>query len=250
MNKVRIALTAVVLASAMTACTPQQVEAKAEVLPEITAADVLSDARRAAARHNWTAAIMYLDEVVAQYPDSPEANTARMLADGYEAEKARAVELVAASRQAAENRRLREKWTYIDHTDPMTDAKLRGAVIESENTVEFAFPYHGVQRASLTLRWHPQIGNAAIISLREGQINCSRHTGCELLVRFDDAKAGKWRAHRDDDKSNFVFINNSRFFERVRSAKVVRVELPVHREGSPIFEFHVGGFDYEKFTGR
>jgi hypothetical protein len=36
----------------------------------------------------------------------------------------------------------------------------------------------------------------------------------------------------------------------MRAAKIVRVQIPVYQEGQPIFEFHVGGFDYAKYAGN
>jgi TonB family protein len=54
-----------------------------------------------------------------------------------------------------------------------------------------------------------------------------------------------------DNSTTSIFLRNeARFIQKLRAAKVVRLQLPVYQEGEPIFEFQVGGLDYARYTGN
>ncbi|MEX1258392.1 MAG: hypothetical protein WEG36_12305 [Gemmatimonadota bacterium] len=44
--------------------------------------------------------------------------------------------------------------------------------------------------------------------------------------------------------------NYDGFMSRLREADVVLVQAEAYQEGSPIFEFRVGGFDFSRYSGR
>ena len=168
--------------------------------------------------------------------------TRRISAQAEEASRAAA----AASAKAADA----GKWSYSSNTDDMTGRTSRSARIQSENTVEFDFPYEGAQNASLMVRNHPSYGRDVIISIREGQILCPSYDDCSVRVRFDDGSSERWTAAGAADHSTTsVFIRaSSRFVERMRKSSVVRIQIPVYQEGNPSFEFRVGGYDHTRFT--
>ena len=132
----------------------------------------------------------------------------------------------------------------------MTGKASRWAVVQSENTVDFSFPYNGPQHASLTIRNHPSYGRDVILQIQEGQILCPSYDDCTVRVRFDDGAAESWTAAgAADHSSTSVFIRSgARFLQRMRAAKVVRIQIPVYQEGNPAFEFRVGGYDHERYT--
>jgi hypothetical protein len=70
-----------------------------------------------------------------------------------------------------------------------------------------------------------------------------------VRVRFDESPAERWNAVGPADNStNSVFLRNeARFLQRMRAAKVVRIQAPVYQEGEPAFEFRVEGFDEERY---
>jgi len=139
---------------------------------------------------------------------------------------------------------------YSADLDPMTGRTSRMARIESENTVEFDFPYQGAQHATLVIRNHPSFGRDVMLQIERGQILCPSYDECTVRVRFDDGSPERWMgAGPSDNSSTTVFIRgSSRFLQRMRAAKVVRIEIPVFQEGNPSFEFHVGGFDNQRYT--
>lgn len=142
------------------------------------------------------------------------------------------------------------KWRYSSSRDEMTGRDMKMAMIESENTVDFSSPYDGAQHGRLIIRSHPSYGRDVLLSIEKGQILCPSYDDCTVRVRFDEGKPENWTAAgAADHSSTTVFIRNySRFLQRMRSAKVVRIQIPVYREGQPAFEFRVGGYDHERYT--
>jgi hypothetical protein len=162
-----------------------------------------------------------------------------------EQEKARVAE--AAAKEEA--RTLAAKWTYRSSEDPMTSRPARSAIIESENTVSFGFPYEGAQRGRLVLRDHPTYGRDVILSIERGQFLCQSYQDCSIRVRFDEQPAQRWAAvgPADNSTTSIFLRDEARFLERLRRAKIVRIQAPVYQEGEPVFEFNVGGFSYERY---
>lgn len=148
---------------------------------------------------------------------------------------------------------LAKKWTYDSSTDQMTGRTARFARIQSENTVQFDFPYGGAQRGTLTLQTHPSYGRSVIFRIERGQLLCNEWSGsvnrCRVRIRFDDGAAANWTASPPSDYSSelMIFRDHDEFVQRMRAAKIVRVQPGVYQEGNPVFEFHVGGFDHERY---
>jgi hypothetical protein len=187
-----------------------------------------------------------LADTVIFFGDTTDAAVRSWLAAKRRADEER----IREEAEAAERQADAAKWRYSSDTDPMASRPSRTASIDSENTVEFGFPYEGPQHATLTLRNHPSYGRDVLLRIREGQILCHSYDDCSIRVRFDDGPAERWAGVGPADNSNTtVFIRNySRFLQRMRNAKVVRIQIPVYQEGAPTFEFRVRGFDNGRYT--
>lgn len=231
---------------------PKPVVNKA-VAPAPSAASVFAKMKTESASGDLKSALQLAKRLVAEFPGTAEATSAASLVPTLEAAIAEAAmaERERAVREAAdaEVRRLAAKWHYFASTDPMTSRTSRTAQIESENVVNFDFPYQGAQRATLILRDHPTHGRDVIFQIERGQLLCNSYEGCSVRIRFDEAKAEMWNASPPSDNSSTVLFvrNESRFVQRLRAAKVVRVQVSAYEEGAPTFEFEVGGFDYSRY---
>ena len=144
-----------------------------------------------------------------------------------------------------------KKWRYSATTDEMSGRTTRTAVIRSENTVNFDFPYQGAQRGTLTVRTHPSYGRDVIFQIEQGQILCNSYSRCRIRVRFDDGQATSWGGNpAADGSSTVVFLGSyNTFLSRMRRSTIVRIQPEIYQEGSPVFEFEVGGYDHSKYTG-
>lgn len=224
--------------------------------PPPSAADILADLERENAAGKPQAALKHAQTLISQHAGTPEADRATQLLPeleaaveaAAEAERVRAAEAAAA----AEARRLALKWSYRSSEDPMTSRPSRSAVIQSENTVNFDFPYQGPQHGTLQIRDHPTYGSDVILTIERGQFLCQSYTDCQIRVRFDESSAQRWNAVGPaDNSSTAIFLRNQAGFrQRLRSAKVVRIQAAIYQEGEPTFEFHVAGIDYDRFRGK
>ena len=245
------------LTAAIVGCAdPQKPEAQEPPQPPPSAADLLSKVERENAAGQPQVALEQARKLVASHSGTPEADAAAKLIPTLEAavEAAAEAERVRAEEAAAEaeSLRLAEKWSYGSSEDPMTSKVTKSASIESENTVDFDFPYSGPQHGTLTLRDHPSYGRDVILSIEKGQFLCPSYTDCQIRVRFDEANPERWSAIGPSDNSTtHLFLrSSSRFLQRLRKAKVVRIQASVYQEGEPMFEFQVGGFNHDRYSGN
>lgn len=143
-------------------------------------------------------------------------------------------------------------WIYQKQEDKMTGGKTYTASIISSNSVSFSFPYTGLQNGTLLLRNDPKYGKDVIFRIEKGQILCNSYEGCNVLIRFDDEKPVTYSANPPtDNSSEVIFISNyTKFLNNLRNAKVLRISPTIYKEGSPVFEFNVSGFDIEKYKPK
>lgn len=139
-------------------------------------------------------------------------------------------------------------WSYVSETDDMTGKPFQSASVYSTNTVNFGFPYNGVQHARLTLRKHPRYGSDVLLEIKKGQFMAGV-SGVQVLVRFDDNTTPMkfWASGAADHSSTTLFLGNyAKFVSQLRNAKIVRLSTPIYHEGNPVFEFNVAGFKEAK----
>ena len=145
-----------------------------------------------------------------------------------------------------------DQWSYSSSVDAMSNKPVRYASVRSTNTVNFDFPYSGIQRATLTLRTHPRHGKDAILQIQKGQILCPSYDGCSVLVRFDDGKSRNYKAAgAADNSSETIFINDYHgFVGKMLKSKIARVSIEIYQEGNPVFEFDVSDFSVPKYLPK
>jgi len=144
------------------------------------------------------------------------------------------------------------QWTYSEAEDKMSGGTTYHAYVISTNTVEFGFPYNGIQNATLHLRVDPKYGKDVIFRIEKGQILCNSYEDCSVLVRFDDDKPVNYSAiGAADNSTETIFIRNySKFVEKLLKAKQVRISTNIYQQGAPVFEFDVSGFNQEKYKPK
>jgi hypothetical protein len=145
-----------------------------------------------------------------------------------------------------------QQWDYRVNEEKMTGGKRRIAAVESTNTVDFGFPYSGSQHGSLVLRTDPQYGKDILFRIEKGQILCTSYEGCAVQVRFDDEKPSNFTAAAAaDQSSDVIFLHDyNRFLAKLRKAKRVRLAVNIYQQGTPIFEFDVSGFNFDKYQSK
>lgn len=133
-------------------------------------------------------------------------------------------------------------WILNEETDEMTDTKNIWKTLLSDNVEEFSFPYSGGSRLSIIVRYMKKYGDDVIIKISSGQIHCSEYNGTDYVtIRFDDGEPIKFYVNESSDgSSDCVFLRNvPRFIEKAKSAHSIKVQIPIYKEGNPIFTFSV-----------
>jgi len=130
-------------------------------------------------------------------------------------------------------------WDYEDQTDKMTSKRVLTASVRSSNSLDLAFPYRGENYGWLTVRKHPAHGLDVILQVSKGQIQCSAHFDCQLLVKFDDAPPVKFKGMPPEDHtSTIVFISNTKsFLQKAAKARRILIQPTFFKNGAPILTF-------------
>lgn len=70
------------------------------------------------------------------------------------------------------------------------------------------------------------------------------------LIRFDDGKPERFCIGGvSSGTSEVAFIQGyERFVQKLRKAKTIRIAMEFYQHGSPIWEFDVSWFDYERHS--
>jgi hypothetical protein len=144
-----------------------------------------------------------------------------------------------------------EGWNYREQKDDMGRGSYKFAEIQSSNKVSFEFPYHGIQRAELTVRKGHK-GTDILLDISRSHFLCNSYNGCNVMVRFDDKKAERYSAIGPADHStNTLFIRNEAAFVRnLKQAKKVRIEAMFYKEGNRALEFDVAGLQWDDSAER
>jgi len=141
-------------------------------------------------------------------------------------------------------------WEIKKVDDPMTDKVSEFAAVVSMNGHDFDFPFNdGKKHAVLAAHRNPGKPERVAIAIMGGMIGCESRTRCKIRCRFDDdspvtvvvsmPRSGDWQYAQLLEPFDEMFIILA------RKAKRVRIELPIYKNGSRVFEFDVAGYPYE-----
>ena len=161
-------------------------------------------------------------------------------------EKANDTVAVAATEDKVEDENKNDKdlitWHYESSTDEMTDTKNVWASLKCDNYIEQEFPYEGDTYATIIIRYMKRYGTDVILKIDMGQIvGLDINTSNYVTARFDDAEPKKYYFDDAADMSTEqVFLRNAKdFINRCKSAKVIKIDIPMFQAGKPVFTFHV-----------
>lgn len=135
-----------------------------------------------------------------------------------------------------------KEWDFSIEKDAMTDTKNIWATIRSDNYISQDFPYEGCTYASITVRYMKKYGYDVLIQISKGQINGRSYYGTDYITaRFDDGTSKKYYFNEAaDGSSETVFLRNqSDFIKKCKAAKDIKIDIPIYKEGRPVFLFHV-----------
>ena len=142
------------------------------------------------------------------------------------------------------------EWIYSSHVDSATGRQVKTGRLVSRNSMDFDFPYNGIQFGSFVLRKHPRHGVDAFLSIKKGQLLCDSYTNQSVLIRFDNSSAIPYTCGKSTDySSDIVFIEDvGQLIGRMKRAKTMYLTATVYGEGSRTWQFKVEGFTTKDFN--
>ena len=146
----------------------------------------------------------------------------------------------------SEKAETKSDWKYSEETDEMTDKIAYFATVQSENEVEFDFPYQGGSTLSFTLRDSPEFGKDAYIRISKGQFNV-QYNGTKIKIRFDDKEPITVTANEASDGSmDILFLRNyAKLVNALKEAKTMKINVEFFNEGIRTFTFDVANLKWE-----
>lgn len=142
------------------------------------------------------------------------------------------------------------KWTYDESNDEMRGIKSKFASIESDNQVNFNFPYDGGSNLQITLRQKTNESTEVMFVINKGQYSCDTISdNCFASVKFDNQAIKEIELDgTTDHSSDTLFIKYStdtdRFIHDISKSKALIIELPFYQEGNKQFKFSPSGLEW------
>jgi hypothetical protein len=130
-------------------------------------------------------------------------------------------------------------WTYDETTDSMTGKITHIACLDSEDQLQFGFPYDGGSTGSICLRKGKQTD--AFFKIDKGQVLCGVD-GCEATLRVDGGEPFRVSGSESNDgDSRYMFFNSyQRIFNIAKKAKEIKIEVLYYQEGKQTLTFAPG----------
>jgi|GEM_PF-1076160 len=141
-------------------------------------------------------------------------------------------------------------WVYSESTDEMRGIDSRFASIDSDNQVQFDFPYDGGSNLRITLRKKTGESPEVMFVVSKGQYSCDTISdNCYASIKFDNkAVENIALASTSDYSSDVLFIKYdtdiNEFIRSLSKAKAVIIELPFYQEGAQQFKFSPSGLNW------
>ena len=185
-------------------------------------------------------AVGYCASQVPSQPDNPGPNTTNQST----AADARTSEGNQAAQSVAD---VGSQWSYNESQDEMRSAKTRYALVTSDNSVDFSFPYAGGSTLTLQLRQRPQDGFQILLSISSGQFLCNSFSNSTITVKFDDGPLRKFGcSDTSDGDSTVIFVESPKtFLKGLRKAKKTTIEADFFQEGSRQFTFDTANLKWK-----
>lgn len=131
-------------------------------------------------------------------------------------------------------------WVYNEYIDRMTSKKRYVALVQSENKIDFDFPYNGGSTFTLFVRKEGGENNVFLrcdkcqFIHRYGQANT-------IKAKFDDGSPVSYSfSEAADGSSDIIFINSANaFIGRLKKAKHLLIGAEFYQEGTKYIDFEV-----------
>jgi hypothetical protein len=207
---------------------PPQNPAKPVVAADPRAAKGLAMYRELLQSKSYELAGPIGQEIVQNYPGSPEAKEVRETLP----------DTVAKGTAITTRRRLERLWIYQEGKESGGD-QVTASIYSSQPSND--------DRVRLVLRRHSAWGQSTYLFGDGKGFDCAK-SNCTITATFDDGAPQKLKAHLPETGEPAIFISDDRAFI-AKMAKTQKISLDVVEKdkGAKTLVFEVGGYDADKF---
>lgn len=140
----------------------------------------------------------------------------------------------------------KSNWEYSEDVDEMDGTTTYFASVESENKVDFEFPYNGGSRLQLVAR-NMDNSNNVILSISSGQFITSIMNDEYIRIKYDDNEPEKVSfSSSNDGASDYIFVSDSdAVLTKLKTASKVMIEAPFFDAGRQVFHFNLAGLKWD-----
>ena len=152
-----------------------------------------------------------------------------------------AVESKDAEKETANSSQ--KTWKISTSKDEMRGSTDTFASIESDNEVEFEFPYHGGSTLSIVVRESQKFGTDVYLLISDGQFIGNAFDGSNYVtIKFEDGPLQKYYFDdAADGSTDVIFLRKEKeLIAKFKTAKKIMIEAPFFDSGSKQFTFTVG----------
>lgn len=168
------------------------------------------------------------------------------MCDSEETSKAASEDSIAVESKDAEKETAnssQKTWKISTSKDEMRGSTDTFASIESDNEVEFEFPYHGGSTLSIVVRESQKFGTDVYLLISDGQFIGNAFDGSNYVtIKFEDGPLQKYYFDdAADGSTNVIFLRKEKeLIAKFKTAKKIMIEAPFFDSGSKQFTFTVG----------
>ncbi|HTA82273.1 MAG TPA: hypothetical protein VK783_05055 [Bacteroidia bacterium] len=136
-------------------------------------------------------------------------------------------------------------WHYLTDVDAMTSGKIYAAVNNSNEKLQFKFPYNGGSILSFWVRYADN-KNLVFLQISKGQFNVNILKATYIRIRFDTAQPEYYQiTSMGSGTFDMVLISDpDKIIAKLKKAKKIIVEAPFFNEPDAIVKFDVSGFKW------
>ena len=130
------------------------------------------------------------------------------------------------------------EWQYSEDSNEMDDTKTLYAVLESENEVDFEFPYDGGSTFEFMVR-KTNGKHEFLLTVSSGQFMTSIMNSEILRIRFDDNEVFDWNfSGAADGSADVIFPKYSKkLLTLLKGSKNMMIEAPFYSAGRKVIKF-------------
>lgn len=138
-----------------------------------------------------------------------------------------------------------DNWQYYEKKDEMSEKTLYLASCISTNTHDFDFPYKGGSYLSLNVR-NMDGKNDVFLQISKGQVMSSYSSNEYVRFKFDGGEPVTYyfNSSSDGDHTYAFLVQANSLIKKIKGAKEIKIDIPIYKEGRPVFNFDVTGLQW------